>query len=123
MNRAPQGGLLQKLGQVAGAVIGWKYGHYIGALLPYLPPGPHGTLQFLAGWIVLWLGTVFVMNAIDARRQDSSPAGTSTIGLILRGLGWRAFARVIWAGLLLAPVAAAILTYQLLAPWAMEVLR
>jgi hypothetical protein len=123
MNRAPQGGWVQKLGQVGGAVLGFKYGHYVGAWVPYLPPGPDGMLEFLVGWILVMVGTVLIGNAIDARRQDSSPAGTSTIGLILRGLGWRAFARFIWAAFFLAPVAAAILIYRILAPWAMEVLR
>lgn len=111
MNRAPQGGWVQKLGQVGGAVLGFKYGHYLGAVVPYLPPGPDGMLQYLVGVLGLWIATVIIANAIDARRQDN-PGGTSPLGLIIGGLALRALARLIWAGLLLAPVVAAIWIYR-----------
>lgn len=111
MNRAPQGGWVQKLGQVGGAVLGFKYGHYAGAWVPYLPPGPDGMLQYLVGGLGIMVCTVLIANAIDARRQDN-PGGTSPLGLILGGLALRACARLIWASLLLAPVAAAVVIYR-----------
>jgi len=86
-----------------GLYLAWQFGSDVGRLLG-VPPLTVGWAPWIVGAFVTLLSTVLIGRLIDTQREHN-PGGSSWLSLYLRGLGWRAFARVIWAGVIVLPVA------------------
>jgi hypothetical protein len=95
-----RGGFVHSAFTLAGLVLGWQFGGWIGAR--YFKPGP---LAFLLGFCVTVM-TCALLGKWIASRETGNGGGTSPLGLWLRGLGWRAVARLVLALVIIGPPAA-----------------
>lgn len=100
MDRERSGGFVHSVFTLAGLILGWQCGGWVGAL--YFTPGP---LAFLLGFFVTVL-TCALLGKWIGSREPGDGGSTSPLRLVIGGLPWRLAARLILAAALVGPPAA-----------------
>jgi hypothetical protein len=103
-------GWFETAGMIAGFWLAWKFAGAFGGLL-HIPPGTNGLLRWTGGAMALLILSTLLGRLVDSRRENN-PGGSSGMSLWLRGFGWRAFARLIWLGVLTFPAAIVIALWK-----------